>query len=87
MTSYTETEKRIDRLEDAFRAYGYRIAADPIFGQEELFAHELHIALIRLEQTFEFNAKHYGYRGKSKRALAALHDVLPNPGFGIEVIK
>lgn len=87
MSSYTEIEQRIDRLDDAFRTYGYGIAADPIFGQEELFAHELQIVLARLELTFGHNAKHYGYRGKSKLALEALHQMVPQPGFGVEVIK
>lgn len=87
MSSYTQIEQRIERLDDAFRTYGYRIVAEPIFGQEELFAHELQLALSRIGLAFDHNAKLYGYRGKSKRALAALHQKFPEPGFGIEVMK
>ena len=76
---------RIERLTYAFEAYGYFVDAQPIEGQEELFADSLAEGLAKVEEIFKFNADNYGFRGKSKRALESLHRSLPNPVWGVSV--
>lgn len=76
---------RIERLEDAFRSFGYVIVAEPILGSEDLFCDKLDEALSKIERKLASNRKRYGYRGKSKTALSALHFDIPNPCFGVIV--
>lgn len=76
---------KIERLTYAFEAYGYFVDAKPIDGEEETFANHLAEGLAKVETTFEFNAKHYGFRGKSKRAMQSLHRALPDPTWGVGV--
>jgi hypothetical protein len=78
---------RIDRLEDALRSFGYVLDAEPSLGSEELFADKLDDALTAIERTFRRNAEKYGYRGHSKRAITALHTMMPNPCFGVRPTK
>ena len=74
---------RIDRLEDELRSFGYVLDAEPEMGSEELFADKLDDALSAIERTFRRNSEKYGYRGRSKRAIAALHSMIPSPCFGV----
>lgn len=76
---------RIDQLEAALSAYGYVVIAEPLLNHEVLFADTLEAALAKVESAFSFNAKHYSFRGRSKNALAALHNAVPHPCFGVEV--
>lgn len=69
----------------AYRTYGYFVAAEAIPGEEALFAATLRAGLAKIDVTLASNAKQYGMRGLSKRALAALHAHLPVPAFGVEV--
>lgn len=77
---------RLDRLEDAFRSFGYVVIAEPILGKEDLFCDNLEEALSKIERLFRYNAKTYGYRGKSKNALDALHSIIQTPCFGVVAI-
>ena len=76
---------KIERLGYAFQSYGYFLDAQPIPGEEDVFAQHLSEGLAKVEAAFEFNAKRYGFRGKSKRAMAALHGMLPEPIWGVGV--
>jgi hypothetical protein len=76
---------KIERLTYAFEAYGYFVDAQPIEGQEEDFANHLANGLAKVESAFKFNAERYGFRGKSKRAMASLHRQLPEPIWGVGV--
>ncbi|MBY3433866.1 hypothetical protein HFN89_06855 [Rhizobium laguerreae] len=76
---------RIERLEEAFRAFGYVVIAEPVLNSEDLFADTLCSALSKVELTFSINAKRYHFRGRSRNALAALHAAIPHPCFGVEV--
>lgn len=79
------TIDRIEQLRDALTSYGYVVIAEPLTNQEVLFANTLEDALAKVERAFSFNAKQYGFRGRSKNALAALHTAVPHPCFGVEV--
>lgn len=76
---------RIGRLEDAFKAFGYIVVAEPALNSEDLFADTLDAAFSKVERKFASNRKTYGYRGRSKAALSALHFDIPNPCFGVIV--
>lgn len=76
---------QIERLTYAFEAYGYFVNAQAIPGEEETFAAHLTDGLAKVETAFEFNAKHYGFRGKSKRALQSLHNQMPEPVWGVSL--
>lgn len=78
---------RIERLTDAFSTFGYVVVAEPIAGSETLFADTLRDALASIQQTFSANAVRYGYRGRSRNALSALHAAIPHPCFGVEVAR
>jgi len=75
----------IERIKEALNHYGYVVISEPLVGQEAVFIATLSASLIKIEETLSFNAKRYGYRGKSKRALDALHSSLPEPCFGVIV--
>jgi len=83
----TEMTDRIERLDDAFRAFGYRVIAEPALNAEDVFADTLDKALSKIERTHQANARRYGFCGRSKNSLAALHSILPHPCFGVEVAK
>lgn len=72
-------------IEEALQSYGYSVIASPIEGEESLFVEKLEESLYEVVSTFKRISKQYEYRGKSKVALKTLHDILPNPGFGIVV--
>lgn len=74
---------KIERLAYAFEAYGYFVDAQPIEGQEDQFANHLAEGFAKVEAAFEYNAKRYGFRGKSKRAMGSLHAQLPEPTWGV----
>lgn len=76
---------QIERLTYAFEAYGYFVDAQPIEGQEEEFTNHLAEGLAKVEKIFNYNAKQYGFRGKSKRAMDSLHKSLPEPVWGVGV--
>lgn len=76
---------KIERLTYAIESYGYFVDAQPIEGEEETFAKHLEEGLAKIEANFKFNAEQYGFRGKSKRAMDALHRQLPEPIWGIGV--
>lgn len=76
---------KIEILQGAFHSLGYVVMADPIQGEEELFVATLQEGLDRIEATMQSNARRFGFRGRSKRALAALHHDLPEPVWGVEV--
>lgn len=76
---------KIERLTYAFEAYGYAVDAQPMPGREEQFAAALAEGFAKVENTFAFQAKHYGFRGKSRRAMDALHRSLPEPVWGVVV--
>ncbi len=76
---------KIERLTYAFEAYGYFVDAQPIEGEEETFANHLQEDLNKVEDTFYFNSKRYGFRGKSKRAIEILHRALPEPVWGVGI--
>lgn len=76
---------KIERLTYAFEAYGYFVDAQPIEGNEEEFAKHLEEGLNKVENLFNFNAKKYSFRGKSKRAMNSLHSQLPEPVWGVTV--
>ena len=78
-------QNRIEQYVAAIEAHGYIVNAEPVVGQEEQFYQSLVASLNVIRLTMESNAERYGFRGKSRRALAALHSARPNPGFGIEV--
>ena len=78
-------DRVIDAIEAEFKAFGYLVTADPILGRDEDFAEALFTGLEKMRQTFAFNAKRYGYRGRSKAALVALHTDLPTPCWGVVV--
>jgi len=73
------TTRKIERITSNYYTFGYVITGEAIEGMEELFAATLQTGFDKLVATFEFNAKTYGYRGRSKAALAALHRALPYP--------
>lgn len=77
---------KIEVLTGAFRSFGYVVMADPIEGEEDKFAAHLKEGLDRIEETMRVHARRHGFRGRSKRALAALHRSLPSPVWGVEVI-
>ena len=77
--------QKIERLAYAFEAYGYFVDAHPIPGEEEAFANHLAEGFAKVETAFKLNAEHYGFRGKSKRAMASLHRQLPEPVWGVGV--
>jgi len=77
------TISKIERLSYAFEAYGYFVDAQPLEGQEENFAKHLEEGLTKVEKLFNYNAKAYGFRGKSKQALDSLHRSLPEPVWGV----
>lgn len=76
---------KIERLTYAFEAYGYFVYAQPIEGKEEEFASHLTEGLAKVEEVFKFNAKYYGFKGKSKRAMESLHKSLPEPIWGVNI--
>lgn len=76
---------KIERLIYALEAYGYFVDAQPIVGEEEDFAKHLEEGFAKVEAMFKFNAKNYGFKGKSKRAMDSLHKQLPEPVWGITV--
>jgi len=76
---------RIERLEDAFSSFGYVLIAEPVLGGEDVFCDSLDAALSKIEKKLASNQKRYGYRGKSRAALSALHHDIPNPCFGVVV--
>lgn len=80
-----ETQRTIDQLTAAFEAHGYFVAAEPIEGQEEMFAQSLREGFAKVEAAMAFYARRFKVRGLSKRALAILHKDLPEPVWGIEV--
>lgn len=76
---------KIHNLICGFGNYGYVVSARPIPGDEEDFYQHLRVGLARLEANFESNTKELRTRGKSKRAIAALHRRMPEPIWGVEV--
>ena len=76
---------KIERLTYAFEAYGYFVDAQPIEGEEETFANHLQEGFNKVEELFNYNAKQYGFRGKSKRAIEILHRSLPEPVWGVGI--
>lgn len=80
-----ETLRTIDQLIAAFEAHGYFVAAEPLLGQEDLFASSLREGLASVEAVMAVNARRYRVRGRSQRALAMLHSALPEPVWGVEV--
>ena len=78
-------ERRIDQVTELFRAHGYVVVSEPVSGSEELFADALWQGARKVEETVACHSRKYGYRGLSKKALAALHNSLPNPTWGVEV--
>lgn len=83
----TDTTRQIDQLTTAIEAHGYFVMMEPIAGEESLFVDALREAFAKIEARLSANAKRYGMRGLSKRALAALHRDMPNPAWGVEVSK
>ena len=82
-----EQEAKIWNVEDAFRAYGYVVDASPIPGSEDQFVSGLWEALKKVEEMMAFNARNFGMRVNSKRAMRALHAALPNPAWGVELAR
>lgn len=80
-----EQISKIERLIYAFEAYGYFVDAQPIEGQEDQFCKHLEEGLEKVEKLFNYNAKAYGFKGKSKRAMDSLHRQLPEPVWGVGV--
>lgn len=76
---------QIERLTYSFEAYGYFVDAKQIPGEEEAFAKHLANGLAKVEEAFKSNADHYGFRGKSKRAMDFLHRQIPEPVWGVGV--
>lgn len=79
------TEQLTDQQEDFLRSFGYVVTMDPILGEEEAFLDALREAYTKINKVFQHNARTFGFRGKSKNALAALHRDLPTPVWGVEV--
>jgi hypothetical protein len=75
----------IEIIADAYRTLGYVITAEPIPGMEDQFVSTLVDGFSKLTADFQQSNKRYGYRGRSKAALAALHSAYPRPVFGVEV--
>jgi len=75
----TDAASKIERLASDYDTFGYVITGEAIEGMEDLFAVTLQAGFDKLISTFEFNAQTYGYRGRSKAAIAALHRTLPRP--------
>ena len=80
-----QQEYHIENLEGTLRYFGYAVDMEPIPGAEDDFIAALRQALSRVESVLAANAKRFGFRGTSKRARAALHRDLPQPGWGIEL--
>jgi hypothetical protein len=85
MTPAERTELRLFSLYGAYKSYGYVVTADPIPGEEETFMRTLREGLLEIAHHMTANARSYGTRGKSKKALANLHRTLPEPVWGVEV--
>jgi len=79
--------QKIEAAEDAFRSYGYRVFAEPIPGQEEVFALSLWSGVRKVEETMAGISKTFKTRGKSSRAMSILHGGLPVPAWGVEVAR
>lgn len=78
---------RIAQLETAFEAHGYFVSGEAIPGQETAWLETLRAGFAKVERVMAYNARQYGMRGRSKRALDALHRELPQPAFGVEVAR
>lgn len=81
----TVLERRIERLTDALHSFGYAVMAEPIEGQEEVFAAHLKEALTKVEERSRYLRRAYALRGKSKNLFSRLHASLPSPAWGVEV--
>ena len=81
-----DTNREASNLYDAFRAHGYSVTAEPIKGSESLFIQSLKDGFSKVESEMARNALRFGYRGRSKAALAALHAGLPSPCWLVELI-
>ncbi len=80
-----QQERQIDQLQDHLWGSGYVVMMEPIAGEEEAFIAALRDGLRRVEEVLAHNARTHGMRGKSKRAMAALHRDLPQPTWGVEI--
>ena len=81
-----DMNREASNLYDGFRSYGYLVTAEPISGEEAQFVQSLKDGFAKVESAVSFNASRYGYRGKSKAALAALHAALPDPCWLVELM-
>ncbi|WP_188645873.1 hypothetical protein [Tsuneonella deserti] len=79
-----QQERTLEQFQEAFRHYGYFVAATPIEGMEDVFLDDLRAALRKVEETAAHFRKGYGYRGVSRRLLEELHNSLPAPSANVE---
>lgn len=63
---------RFERVESVINHYGYSVVSEPGAGQFDLWLENLEGDAKELEKRADWLRKEYGYRGTSKRLLAAI---------------
>ena len=76
----------IENMRSQYRDLGYVVISSPVAGHEIEYEQTLRAGLEKIEITLHFLNKHYGFRGRSKRALRALHEELPEPIWGVQSV-
>lgn len=82
----TSPQRKIEAITAEFRTWGYYVASEPIIGQEETYIEALFSGLENMRRRIAFNRDRYGFRGRSKNAIKALHNDLPEPTWGVELL-
>jgi len=77
--------KNLDQIDSFYSAHGYIRMSEALPGEDAEYL-EFHKGGVRaIEDRMASNARNYGVRGRSKRAMVMLHSDLPNPVWGVEV--
>lgn len=75
----------IEKVKDGYRALGYLVVSEWVPFHEREYLRELRRGLTMLEKTLRFVNERYRTRGRSKRAITMLHELMPEPIFGVRV--